>query len=93
MPAGVGGLSDFPELGARDRVSVAAIPAERGEILDRNGTVLAGKGLVSSVGIVPGKLEDRESAISEISGLLEMDPEQIEEMLAADWVTETPLFP
>lgn len=83
----------FPELGAEDRVSVAAIPAERGEILDRNGTVLAGKGLVSSVGIVPGKLKDRESAISEISGLLEMDQEQIEEMLAEDWVTEASFVP
>lgn len=47
----------FPELEAADKVRVSTTLAERGEILDRNGRVLAGKGVASSVGIVPGKLE------------------------------------
>lgn len=49
----------FPSLEATDKVKVASSRAERGEISDRNGQVLAGKGTASSVGIVPGKLEDR----------------------------------
>ena len=53
----------FPNLGSTDKVRVSTIQAARGEILDRNGRVLAGKGVASSVGIVPGKLEDRDVAI------------------------------
>ena len=42
---------------------------------DRNGRVLAGKGTASSVGIVPGKFENREEAIAQIAELLEITPE------------------
>lgn len=49
----------FPNLSYSDKVRVSTIQAERGEILDRNGRVLAGKGTASSVGIVPGKIENR----------------------------------
>lgn len=61
----------FPNLTSADKVRVSTTQAERGEILDRNGRVLAGKGTASSVGIVPGKLENREEAIAQIAGLLE----------------------
>ena len=37
----------FPNLGREDKVQVTTIPAQRGEILDRNGQVLAGAGTVS----------------------------------------------
>ena len=47
----------FPNLASTDKVRVSTTQAERGEILDRNGRVLAGKGTASSVGIVPGKGE------------------------------------
>ena len=50
----------FPELDSTDKVKVSVTNAERGQILDRNGRVLAGKGVASSVGVVPGKLENRE---------------------------------
>ena len=53
----------FRNLTSTDKVRVSTTQAERGEILDRNGRVLAGKGTASSVGIVPGKLENREEAI------------------------------
>ena len=43
----------FPNLTSADKVRVSTTQAERGEILDRNGRVLAGKGTASSVGIVP----------------------------------------
>ena len=63
----------FPNLTSTDKVRVSTTQAERGEILDRNGRVLARKGTASSVGIVPGKLENREEAIAQIVELLEID--------------------
>ena len=65
----------FPNLGAEDKVRVTSEEAERGDILDRNGELLAGKGTASSVGIVPGKLEDKEAAVSQIAELLGMETE------------------
>ena len=76
----------FPNLASTDKVRVSTTQAERGEILDRNGRVLAGKGTASSVGIVPGKLENREEAIAQIAELVEITPEAIEKKLSAKWV-------
>lgn len=78
----------FPNLHASDKVRVSWEQANRGEILDRNGEVLAGKGVANSVGIVPGKLEDRESSILKIAELLETTPEVIEKKLSATWVKD-----
>ena len=83
----------FPNLLPTDKIRVSTIEAERGEILDRNGRVLAGKGIASSVGIVPGKLENRESAIQDIAELLEIKPEVIEKKLAAKWVKDDSFVP
>lgn len=83
----------FPELEPKDKVRVSVTQAERGEIFDRNGILLAGKGTASSVGIVPGKLEDRENAIQEIAELLEMKPETIEKNLSASWVKDDYFVP
>ena len=46
----------FPSLTDSDRVRVNTFKAERGSIFDRNGELLAGKGVASSVGFVPGKM-------------------------------------
>ncbi len=46
----------FPNLTENDRVRVNTFKAERGSIFDRNGELLAGKGVASSVGFVPGKM-------------------------------------
>ena len=83
----------FPNLTSSDKVRVSTTQAERGEILDRNGRVLAGKGAASSVGIVPGKLENREEAIAQIAELLEIAPEAIEKKLSAKWVKEDSFVP
>ncbi len=83
----------FPELEYSDKVRVSTIEAKRGEILDRNGRVLAGKGIASSVGIVPGKLENRDTAIQEIAEILEITPEVIEKKLVAKWVKEDSFVP
>ena len=83
----------FPDLTATDKVSVSAIPADRGEILDRNGRVLAGKGTAASVGIVPGKMENRDEVITKTAELLEITPEVVEKKLAAKWVKEDSFVP
>ena len=83
----------FPGLESSDKVRVSAVQADRGEILDRNGLLLAGKGVASSVGIVPGKLEDRENAIQKIAELLEIEPETIEKKLSAKWVNDDTFVP
>ena len=83
----------FPNLTSADKVRVSTTQAERGEILDRNGRVLAVKGTASSVGIVPGKLENKEEAIAKIAELLEIAPEVIEKKLSAKWVKDDSFVP
>ena len=83
----------FPNLASTDKVRVSTTQANRGEILDRNGRVLAGKGNASSVGIVPGKLENREEAIAKIAELLETASEVIEKKLSAQWVKDDSFVP
>ena len=83
----------FPNLASTDKVRVSTTQANRGEILDRNGRVLAGKGTASSVGIVPGKLENKEEAIAKIAELLETTSEVIEKKLSAQWVKDDSFVP
>lgn len=83
----------FPKLRSKDKVRVSTTEARRGEILDRNGRVLAGKGIASSVGIVPGKLEDRDDAIQKMAELLDIEPEDIEKKIAAKWVKDDSFVP
>lgn len=83
----------FPNLCSGDKVRVSDTQAKRGEILDRDGCVLAGEGAASSVGIVPGKLENRDSAIAQIAGLLEVEPAEIEKKLSAKWVKDDSFVP
>ena len=83
----------FPELGPLDRVKVSTSKAERGKIIDRNGYTLAGPGTASSVGIVPGKLEDREEAVFQMAELLGISPESIEKKLSAKWVKDDYFVP
>jgi len=83
----------FPNLSSTDKVRVSTTQADRGKILDRNGRVLAGKGIASSVGIVPEKLEDRTEAIRKIAELLGIEPEVIEKKLSAQWVKEDSFVP
>ena len=60
----------YPGLTEDDKVRVSVIQAQRGQILDRNGRMLAGKGVASSVGIIPGKLENRKKSIVRIAKLM-----------------------
>lgn len=83
----------FPKLQSSDKVKVVTTQAKRGEILDRNDRVLAGWGTASSVGIVPGKMTDRENVISQMAELLEIDPAVIEKKLSAKWVKDDSFVP
>ena len=83
----------FPDLKPTDKVRVKQTKAERGDILDRNGRMLAGKGTATQVGIVPGKLTDRESAIQQMAQLLDMDEESIDKKLSQKWVKEDSFVP
>lgn len=83
----------FPQLGKSDKVQIAVTEAKRGRILDRNGLVLAGEGTASSVGLVPGKMSEKEESIRRLSALLEMDEETIKNKLSAEWVKEDSFVP
>lgn len=83
----------FPNLESTDTVKISTDQAERGRILDRLGYELAAKGTASEVGIVPGKLENREEALQKMAELLEIDKETIENRLAASWVQDDSFVP
>lgn len=74
----------FPQLESTDKVRIDTVEAERGQILDRNGKVLAGKGVASSVGLVPGKIQDKENTIIKLAELLEVDIDVIKNKLSAE---------
>lgn len=84
----------FPELNSTDKVSVSTKEANRGQILDRNKKVLAGKGTASSVGLVPGKMgENTADAIAKLANLLDITAESIQTKLDAKWVKGDSLVP
>lgn len=94
----------FPNLGRTDKVRVSTDRSVRGEVLDRDGGLLAGKGNASLVGLVPGKMagytagtEGETSGTSpdleRLSELLGVSVESIEKKLAAKWVKEDSLVP
>ena len=84
----------FPDLLKGDTVKVATVAAERGNILDREGSLLAGKGQVSSVGLVPEKMSGDPSAdLQKLSDLLQIPVETIQKKLDENWVTPGSFVP
>ncbi len=75
-----------PNLESTDKVRISVNKAIRGEILDRNGYVLAGQGEAFSVGLVPEKIEDEEDTFAKLSRILEVDVDTIHKKLNASWV-------
>jgi len=74
----------FPGLTDRRQVHLIERTAVRGNIYDRNGLGLAAKGSLVTVGIVPGRLtdEDQAATLAELSRILEMPAEEIQEAYA-----------
>lgn len=84
----------YPELEATDKIRVSTVQTKRGQILDRNNVVLAGKGTSSSIGLVPGKMsENREEDISKISQILNISIEKINTELSASYVKDDTFVP
>lgn len=53
------------------------IKAARGEIVDRNGTVLAANKTVCTISVIHSQIRDPERVIRELSDILEMDEAQV----------------
>ncbi len=77
----------FPELGPEDKISYSAIPAKRGDIVDRTGDPLALNGTLYEIGVVPEQMGDqKEQTIKGLSEALGVPEEQINKNLNASWV-------
>lgn len=86
----------IPELAPTDKVRVSTLRAARGEICDRNGELLAGKGVASSIGVVPGKLRaepDRAADLASLATQLGLTPEGVAKALSASYVTDETFVP
>ncbi|MBT2584232.1 penicillin-binding transpeptidase domain-containing protein [Planococcus sp. ISL-109] len=75
----------LPNLSKGDNISVQISDTERGEIVDRNGSVVAGNTEAYEIGVVPGNF-DRQNQTTRIAELLDMTPEEIDEELDKPWV-------
>ena len=53
------------------------IKAARGGIVDRNGVVLATNRTVCTISVIHSQIQNKETVIAKLSGLLEMDEEQV----------------
>lgn len=84
----------YPELDGTDKVRVTSVEAKRGQILDRNNVVLAGRGVASLVGLVPGKMsENKDEDITKLAQLLNMTNEDIKGELSASYVKDDTFVP
>lgn len=77
-------------LGDTDTLKINSTSTKRGSIYDRNGKLLAGEGKVSSVGLVPGKMNKDSSSEDKrkIAELLNISVEAIDKLLGASYVKE-----
>lgn len=83
----------FPELEDDYKVRVSTIKSTRGDIVDRNGALIATDDTASNVGIVPGKLTNKEADILKIAGILEISVDDINSKLKASYVKEDMFVP
>lgn len=82
----------FPDLTQNDRVRVSEDEAIRGQILDRNGKMLAGQGEAYSVGLVRGKLNG-ENNYDQLAELLGLTKESIQKTMSASWIQDDSFVP
>lgn len=83
----------FPELGDSDKVRITTKKATRGSILDRNKNALAKDGTAAEVGIVPGKLTNKEQSIKTIAEILGISTDAINNKLGASYVKDDMFVP
>ncbi len=83
----------FPDLSETAKVRVETIKAKRGEIIDRNNQKLAENGSALQIGIVPGKIEDKEETINKVSELTGVSKEFIDKEISAEYVEDDMFIP
>ncbi|OTN90160.1 penicillin-binding protein 4 [Enterococcus sp. 7E2_DIV0204] len=86
----------FPEMTEQDKVTMGIDPANRGEIVDRNGEGLAVNQVFDQVGIVPGKLgegQEKTNNIKAFSEQFKVSIEDIEQKLKQEWVKPDSFVP
>ncbi|NJJ34313.1 penicillin-binding transpeptidase domain-containing protein [Clostridioides difficile] len=83
----------FPELEEDNTIRISKLKAKRGNILDRNGVMIAGQGLASMIGLVPEKMSDNTEDLKKLSTLLNIPVEQIQKKLNASWVKYNSMVP
>lgn len=84
----------FPRLNSDDKIRVNTLKGERGTIYDRDGEVLAGEGMASSIGIVPGKMSgNKQGDIGKVAKLLDLSEESIHKKLEAPYVKADTFVP
>ncbi|MGX8126210.1 penicillin-binding transpeptidase domain-containing protein [Clostridioides difficile] len=83
----------FPELEEDNTIRISKFKAKRGNILDRNGVIIAGQGLASMIGLVPEKMSDNTEDLKKLSTLLNIPVEQILKKLNASWVKDNSMVP
>lgn len=78
----------YPDLKENDKLDIKKSYAKRGNIIDRNGVLLAGGGYISSIGLVPGWMNDetKNSDIVKVAELLGMTTEKVNKKLSASYV-------
>jgi len=70
------------DLAAKQHTAVLTLQPERGQILDRSGTVLAASLLVDSLWADPSRVDDGEKAAARLSGVLDLSRKEIRERLS-----------
>ena len=86
----------FGEMDLGDTVQIRVTSGKRGNIFDRNGELLAGEGLVWQAGLYPAVLgdgEEREENLETIADTFDTTVDQLENLLAAEWVTGESFVP
>lgn len=76
----------FPNMIKDDKVRVSTAQAKRGNILDRNGKILAEDGIIYSVGIYPANFNKSniEAKVTEIANALDISEDNITTKLQAN---------
>ena len=73
-------------------IRVEDLKSTRGTIYDRNDIAIAKDGTAYSVGVVPGKIENKEK-LAELANLLGISENNIKDAIEADYVTDDTFVP
>ncbi len=78
----------YPSLKKDYTIKINVEKAKRGSLIDRNGVLLAGSGYISSIGLVPGWMneETKQQDIQSVSKILGISVENINKKLSASYV-------